>query len=117
MTAPNIRTITTMTGKTAVQEVSNVATAIVTNSVSSNQVYKLNALYISNINGDFAQEVSAEIYRDSNAYYIARTVVVPADATLDLFSKSLYLEEGDELRISANTGSNVHAVCSYEVIA
>jgi hypothetical protein len=43
--------------------------------------------------------------------------VVPADATLDLFSKSLYLEEGDELRISANTGSNVHAVCSYEVIA
>jgi hypothetical protein len=55
MTAPNIRTITTMTGKTAVQAVSNTATAIVTNSVSSNQVYKLNALYISNINGDFSQ--------------------------------------------------------------
>ncbi len=117
MTAPNIRTITSMTGKTAVQAVSNVATAIVTNSASSNSVFKLNTLYISNINGAAAQEVSAEIFRDSNSFYIARTVVVPADATLDLFSKPLYLEEGDSLRLSANTSSNVHAVCSYEMIS
>jgi hypothetical protein len=117
MTAPNIRTITSVTGKTAVQAVSNVAANIVTNASSSNSVYKVNTLYISNINGDFAQEVSAAIFRDSNSFFIARTVVVPADATLDLFSKPVYLEEGDSLQLSANTSSNVHAVCSYEMIS
>jgi hypothetical protein len=44
-------------------------------------------------------------------------VSIPADATLDVISKSIYLEEGDELRLIASANSDLEAVCSYEEIS
>lgn len=117
MAAPNIVNVTTITGKTAVQAVSDSATAIVTNSGSSGKVYKVNALYVSNVDGTNNAEINVDIYRSSTAYHIAKTVVVPADATLDVISKAIYLEEGDSLRLTANAASDLEAVCSYEEIS
>jgi hypothetical protein len=114
MTAPNIISITSMVGKTAVQAVGISPTDIVTNSASSNKVYKINALYVSNVDGTNAATVNVDIYRSSIAYHIAKTVSIPADATLDLITKSLYLEEGDSLRLTASAASDLEAVCSYE---
>jgi hypothetical protein len=51
MAAPNIVNVATITGKTAVQAVGTSATAIVTNSAASGKVFKVNALYVSNIDG------------------------------------------------------------------
>ena len=62
-------------------------------------------------------DLNVDLYRSSTAYHIAKTVVVPADATLDVISKSIYLEEGDSLRLTANANSDLEAVCSYEIIA
>ena len=117
MAAPNIVNVTTITGKTSVLAVTTSATAIVTNSGSSGQVYKINALYVSNVDGTSSAELNVDLYRSSTAYYIAKTVIVPADATLDVISKSIYLEEGDSLRLTANANSDLEAVCSYEIIA
>ncbi len=117
MAAPNIVNVTTITGKTAVQAVGTSATAIVTNSGSSGKVFKINALYVSNIDGTNNAEINVDIYRSSTAYHIAKTVVVPADATLDVISKAIYLEEGDSLRLTANASSDLEAVCSYEEIS
>jgi hypothetical protein len=117
MAAPNIVNVTTITGKTAVLAVTTSATAIVTNSGSSGQVYKINALYVSNVDGTNNADLSVDIYRSSTAYHVAKTVNVPADATLDVISKSIYLEEGDSLRLTANANSDLEAVCSYEIIA
>jgi hypothetical protein len=117
MAAPNIVNVTTITGKTAVQAVGTSATAIVTNSGSSGKVFKINALYVSNIDGTNNAEINVDIYRSSTAYHIAKTVVVPADATLDVISKAIYLEEGDSLRLTANAASDLEAVCSYEEIS
>ena len=117
MTAPNIVNVTTITGKTSVLAVTTSATAIVTNSGSSGQVYKINALYVSNVDGTNNADLNVDIYRSSTAYHIAKTVNVPADATLDVISKSIYLEEGDSLRLTANANSDLEAVCSYEIIA
>ena len=58
--------------------------------------------------------MNVDIYRSSIAYHIAKTVSIPADATLDLITKSLYLEEGDSLRLTASAASDLEAVCSYE---
>lgn len=52
-----------------------------------------------------------------NQFHIAKTVVVPADATLDVISKPIYLEEGYSLRLKANAASDLEAVCSYEEIS
>ena len=117
MAAPNIVNVTTITGKTSVLAVTTSATAIVTNSGSSGQVYKINALYVSNVDGTNNADLNVDLYRSSTAYHIAKTVVVPADATLDVISKSIYLEEGDSLRLTANANSDLEAVCSYEIIA
>ena len=114
MAAPSILSLTTATGKLAVANVATSATTIVSNSAASGKVFKVNALYVSNIDGTNDAEISVDIYRNSIAYHIAKTIVVPADATLDVVNKSLYLEEGDALRLTANTANDLQAVCSYE---
>ena len=116
MAAPNIVNVVTITGKTAVQAVTTSATAIVTNSAASGQVLKVNALYVSNIDGTNAANINVDIFRSSTAYHIAKTVSVPANSTLDVISKSIYLEEGDTLRLTASANTRLEAVCSYEII-
>lgn len=117
MTAPNIVNVATITGKTAVQAVGTSATAIVTNSGSSGKVVKVNALYVSNIDGTNNADITIDLYRSATAYRLANTVVVPADAVLDVITKSLYLEEGDSLRLTASASGDLEAICSYEEIS
>ena len=117
MTAPNIVNVTTITGKTAVQAVGTSATAIVTNSASSNKVFKVNALYVSNVDGTNSANINVDLFRSSVAYHIAKTITVPADSTLDIISKPIYLEEGDALRLTASVASDLEAVCSFEEIS
>lgn len=117
MAAPNIVGVTTITGKTAVQSVGTSATAIVENTAGSNKVFKVNSLLVSNIDGTAAATIDVDLYRSSTAYYLAYTIIVPADATLDLLNKSIYLEEGDALRLTASASGDLQAVCSYEEIS
>lgn len=117
MAAPNVVAVATIIGKTAVQAVGTSATAIVTNGSGSNKVLKVNALYVSNVDGTTPYEITVDLFRSSTAYKLASTIIVPADASLDLISKSIYLEEGDSLRLTANTASKLEAICSYEEIS
>jgi len=100
-----------------VQAVGTSATAIVTNSSSSGKVFKINALYVSNVDGTNNATVSVDVYRSTTAYHIAKTITVPADATIDVISKAVYLEEGDALRLTASASGDLEAVCSYEEIS
>lgn len=117
MAAPNIVNVTAIYGKTAVQAIGTSATAIVTNSAASGKVLKVNALYVSNVDGTNNASVNVDIFRSSTPYHIAKTVTVPADASLDVLTNSIYLEEGDSLRLTANATSDLEAVCSYEEIS
>jgi len=117
MAAPNIVNVTTITGKTAVQAVGTSATAIVTNSAASGKVFKVNALYVANVDGALNADLTVDLYRSSTAYRIAYTVAVPPDASLDVITKPIYLEEGDSLRLTANAANDLEAVCSYEEIS
>jgi hypothetical protein len=117
MAAPNIVNVATITGKTAVQAIGTSATAIVTNSSSSGKVYKVNALYISNVDGAASATMNVDLYRSSTAYHIAKTITVPADTSIDVLNKAIYLEEGDSLRLTASAASDLEGVCSYEEIS
>jgi|688.fasta_scaffold08402_13 hypothetical protein len=124
MAQPNIVSVVTIRGNTAVAAVTNVSSNLVVNSDGSGQVLKLNALYISNIHatGNTAV-VSASVLRTGVEYRVASNVNLTANSTLDVISKAIYLQEGDCLRISANStlASNVNnlceAVCSFEAIS
>lgn len=117
MAAPNIVQVATLTGKTDVQSVGITATAITT--CPSNVVYKINSIVVSNIDGTNDADITVDLFRSSVAYHIARTITVPADATLVVVSKDmgLYLEEGDAIRLTASAAGDLQALCSYEIIA
>ena len=117
MAAPNLIAATTIYGKTAVLAVPTSATAIVTNSSGSGKVLKINALYVSNIDGSSNYTLTMDIFRSSVAYRLGYVITVPAASTLDVVSKSIYLEEGDVLRLTASLANKLEAVCSYEDIS
>jgi hypothetical protein len=117
MAAPNILAATNHYSKTAVLVVTTSATAILTNSGSSGKVLRVNGLWVSNVDGAVAADVTVDLYRSSVAYRLAFTVSVPADATIDLLSKTLALEEGDSLRLTASANGDLEAICSYEEIS
>ena len=120
MANPNIVSVATIQGKTVGQAVGTSAAAIVTNSSSSGKIFKINSLVISNVDGTNNADITATVYKNqSTEFHLAKTITVPADATLVLVSKdtSIYLEENDSIRLTASAASDLEAVCSYEEIS
>jgi hypothetical protein len=77
MAAPNIVNVATITGKTVGLAVTTSATAIVANSAASGKVFKVNALYVSNIDGTNNADITLTFYNADNttSYHVAKTVV------------------------------------------
>jgi hypothetical protein len=117
MAQPNIVNVTTIRGNTAVANVTDVTTAVVSNPAASGSVYKVNAIYVSNIDSGNTSNISISVYRSGYDYYIANTLVVPIGSTLDVMSKAVYLEEDDSLRVYADANDRLQIVCSYEDIS
>lgn len=117
MAAPNIVNVTAIYGKTAGLAVTTSATAIVSNAAGSNKVLKINALYCSNVSASNGW-VTVDVFKNAaTAFDIAYQITVPVNATLDVLSQSIYLEENDSIRLTANANTTIEAVCSYEDIS
>ena len=124
MAAPNIVNVSTITGKTDVVDLSTTnATAVVSNAASSGKVFKINSLYVSNVDGSSAAEITVSLYSEDDiggtATQIASTISVPADATVVIIDKnsSIYLEEDKSIGATASSASDLKVVCSYEEIS
>ncbi len=119
MAQPNMINVSRILGNTAYQNVNTVAANIVANPASSGSVYKINTLIVANIDGTNSADITAAIFSGGIENKIAHTVTVPADATLVIISKdtSVYLQEGDYMRLSASANSDLWATCSYEDIS
>jgi hypothetical protein len=119
MANPNIVNVTAIYGETVGMSATTANANVVQNGGSSGAVYKINALYASNIDGSTAADITIDLIRTSNYFSIARTVTIPADSTLTIISKdsSIYLREDDALSCRASANSDIQIVCSYEVIS
>lgn len=119
MAAPNIAAVATITGKTAGAALTTGSADIVTNTAASGKVYKINAIYVSNVNGSANATVNVLFYNADNttSYHIAKVVTVPFGASLDLISKHIYLEEGDKIQALASLNSYLEIVVSYEELS
>lgn len=124
MANPNIVNVTDIRGKTAVVDLSTTnATLVVENTAASGKVFKINSLYVANVDGTNNAEITISIYSEDNiggtATEICKTVVVPADATLVVIDKnsSIYLEEDKSIGATASAASDLKIVCSYEEIS
>jgi hypothetical protein len=134
MAAPNIVNVATINGSTAYQALTNTNNnSIVSNAASSNTVYKINNIFVSNVNGVAAATITLSYMSAANAvtngtlatassgtaYRIAYQISVPANTTLMLLDKSgaIYLPENSSLAVQAGTASYLEVVASYETIA
>jgi hypothetical protein len=129
MAAPNLVSPTTITGKTTTTLVTTAATAtsILSNAASSGKVLKINALYVANVDGTSALEVTVNYYPQAGlagtAVPIISTASVPADATLVVIDKEayVYLEENRSIGITVGAAGfasgEIQVVCSYEEIS
>lgn len=109
----------TITGHSAVAQLSTSTTSLITNGAASGKIIKIESVLVSNVDGTTAADVNAWVLRSSVAYNIASTVSVPADSTLVLVSRdtTIYLMEGDTFQMSASAASDLEVVASYEEIS
>jgi len=124
MAAPNIVNVATITGKTAVVNLTSTsATAVVSNAASSGKVFKINSLTVANVDGAAAADITILLYSEDDiggtGTEIVKTISVPADATLVVIDKnnSIYLEEDKSIGAIAGTADDLKVVCSYEEIS
>lgn len=124
MAAPNIVSVTTITGKTAYATPSNTSeNVLLANSASSGKVYKINSIIAANIDGTTAYDATVGINSaaagSGTTYKLASTVSVPADASLIVIDKStaFYLEEDKSIVVQSATGSKHTFTVSYEEIS
>ena len=114
MAAPDIVNVTSILGKTKGQAITTSLADVIT--CATDKVLKVNAMYVANIDGTDNVEVDVGFYdaSETTTFYIIKTLVVPADATIDVLSKSLYLEEGDKIQVLASEALDAQIIVSYE---
>jgi hypothetical protein len=127
MAAPNIVSVTNILGKSNVANITSVSSSVIVNAVNSGKVFKINTMLVSNVDGASAGNVSVELFKfgaqntstgvGNATYAIANTMTVPAKSTLDILSKSLYLEEGDQIKVKADANNRLHFISSFEEIS
>jgi hypothetical protein len=130
MAAPNIASLTTITGKTTYfTPTGTTAVVLLTNAASSNNVLKINQIVVANVDGTNAVDATVSIYTNGavaqgsapsggTAFPIASTVSVPADASLIVVDKTtaIYLEENTCISITSGTASKLTFSVSYETM-
>jgi hypothetical protein len=122
MAAPNIASINTIIGKSIAVGINTTANVgILTNTASSNKVFKINTIRASNIDGTSSVDISVgfSTVGAATTQYLARTIAVPADASLVVVDKTsaFYLEENHRIIVQASAAGDVDMFVSYEDIS
>jgi hypothetical protein len=119
MAAPNLKTPTTITGKTVGYAVTTTMAAALSNASSSGKALKVNSVYCANVDGTAAADISLQVWDGTTGFELAHTITVPADATQVLVTREayVYLEEGQSLRAQASAAGDMELVISYEDIS
>jgi hypothetical protein len=131
MANPNLLAATTASGTTTYYTpTGTTAVVLLANTASSGQVFKINQIVATNVNGSSAVNATVSIYTNGavaqgsapssgTAYPIASTISVPANAALIVVDKTtqLYLQEGTSITVTSGTASGITYSISYEVIS
>ena len=129
MANPNIVNVSSIVGGNAGWALTHTSLTATLLTVAADVIVKINSLIVTNIHGTNAATVSLEINgigagatgvtlaaNLTTQVRIASTMNVPADDSLVLIDKPIYLMEGDVLRGGASASSVLELFASYEVI-
>ena len=127
MANPNIVNVSSIVGGNAAWALTNTLTTTLL-TVSADVIVKINSLIVTNIHGTNAATVSIDINGIGSGATgvtvngplatcrLASTMNVPADDSLVLIDKPIYLMEDDILRGGASAASTLELFASFEVI-
>jgi len=127
MANPNIVNVTSIVGGNLGFNLSNTLTATLA-TVAADKIVKINRITVANVDGTNAADVSLFVDGMGSGttgvtttgadatVYLAKTVSVPADATLVLVDTPIYLMEGDILKGGASASGDLDLFVSYEVL-
>ena len=97
--------------------------------VLANKLIKINRIVCTNVDGsaaadldllittDIQTSVGATVASGATNIYLAKTISVPADASLVVSDTPIYLREADILKGGASAASDLELFITYEVIA
>lgn len=126
MANPNIVNVTSIVGGNLGFNLTATATTTLL-TVDADKILKINRITVANVDGTNAADVDLFVDGMGNGasgitatgdatVYLAKTVSVPADATLVLSDTPIYLMEGDILKGGASAASDLDLFISYEVL-
>ena len=127
MANPNIVSVSSIKAGNAGWNLSSTLTATLL-TVDAHKTVKINSIICSNVDGTNAATLN--LYVDGMGsgasgvtttgadatIYLAKTISIPADATLVVLNAPIYLMEGDILKGGASAASDLDLFVSYEVI-
>ena len=127
MANPNIVSISSIYGGNAGWNLSNTLTATLL-TVDAEKLVKINRITCANVDGSAAADLN--LYVDGMGsgasgvtttgadatIYLAKTVTVPADASLVILDTPIYLMEADVLKGGASASGDLDLFISYEVL-
>jgi hypothetical protein len=123
MANPNIVAVTSIYGyTTGVALTTTLTTVLLSNASGSGQVYKVNSILVSNVDGSAAADVTIDWNTNAGgtgtSTALANTISVPADATLSVIDKTnaFYLMENQSIIGGASANGDLECVISYESI-
>ena len=127
MANPNIVSVTAITAGTLGW---NLPTGGLVNLIDPDSGYllKINRIVVANVDGSSAADVDVAIVTASQTFtnttvtgaaattYLAKTISVPADASLVVSDTPIYLREGDNLQAQASAAGDLDLTISFELI-
>ena len=128
MANPNIVAVTNILGGNLGWNLSATLTATLV-TVDAEKILKINRITVANVDGSSA--ATFNLYVDGlttagasglsatgadTTVYLAKTISVPADATLVLSETPIYLMEGDILKGGASAASDLDLFVSFEIL-
>ena len=127
MANPNIVSVATINGESVGYNLTATTTTTLL-TVSSGKLLKINRIVCANVDGTNAADLSLSItkanftsagvtdFDTSGTFFLAKTISVPADASLVVLDTPIYLMEADVLKGGASVASDLDLFVSYEVI-
>ena len=127
MANPNIVSVSSIKGESVGFALSATTTTTLM-TVSSDKVVKVNRITCANVDGTNAADLTLSVtkanytpdgianFDTSGTFHLAKTVSVPADATLVILDTPIYLMETDILKGGASAASDLELFVSYESI-
>ena len=122
---PSIVDVTSIYGTTTLNAITTAGVVVADNagSATTNKLFKVNLLSISNVDGVNDANVSVQVISgvkggSGKTMHLVKTVTVPADSTLIVIDKntSMYLMQDMQIKVIGSTAGDLEAICSYDVI-